>query len=106
MPLPKSPRDENSCTQNLVTTGNAAAPLTGGSSERKVLHNYHDHGHIACNSEGEKNLHVESRINNHRGKVTPSFPQKLHLMLSEVEGCGSTDIISWSDLAMFRLCLL
>jgi hypothetical protein len=38
--------------------------------------------------------------------VTPSFPEKLHLMLSEVEGCGSTDIISWSDLATFRLCLL
>ena len=106
MPLLKSPWDDNSCTQNLVTTGSAAAPSTGGSSGRKVLHNYHDHGHITYNSEGEKNLHVECRINNHRGKVTPSFPEKLHLMLSEVEGCGSTDIISWSDLATFRLCLL
>jgi hypothetical protein len=106
MQLLKIPWDDNSCTQNLVTTGSAAAPSTGGSSGRKVLHNYHDHGHITYNSEGEKNLHVECRINNHRGKVTPSFPEKLHLMLSEVEGCGSTDIISWSDLATFRLCLL
>jgi hypothetical protein len=76
-------------------TGSTAAPSTGGGSGRKVLHNYHDHGHIAYNSEVKKNLHVESRKNNHRGKVTPSFPEKLHLMLSEVEGSGLTDIISW-----------
>jgi hypothetical protein len=94
------------CTQNLVTTGSATAPLTGGSSGRKVLHNYHDHGHITYHSEGEKHICVESRINNHQGKVNPSFPEKLHLMLSEMEGCGLTDAISWSDLAAFCLCLL
>ncbi len=53
-----------------------------------------------------RNIYALKGINNHRGKVTPSFPKKLHLMLSEVEGCGSTDIISWSDLATFHLCLL
>ena len=83
------------CTQNLVMTGSTAAPSTGGGSGRKVLHDYHDHGHIAYNSEVEKNLHVESRNNNHRGKVPSSFPEKLHLMLSEVEGSGLTDIVSW-----------
>jgi hypothetical protein len=92
---PKSPQDDNTCTQNSVMTGPTAAPTTGGGSGRKVLHDYHDHGHIAYNSEVEKNLHVESRNNNHRGKVPSSFPEKLHLMLSEVEGSGLTDIVSW-----------
>ena len=95
MQLLKSPWDDNSCTQNLVTTGSGIGALTGGSSERKVLHNYHDYGHITYNSEGEKHIFVESRINNHRGNVTPSFPKKLHLMLSEVESGGLMDIISW-----------
>jgi hypothetical protein len=37
--------------------------------------------------------------------VTPSFPEKLHLMLSEVEGSGLTDIISWWEPATLCLCV-
>jgi hypothetical protein len=78
-------------------SGPTAAFSTGavGSGGRKVLHDYHDHGHVAYNSEAEKNLHMEIRINNPRGKVTFSFPEKLHMVLSGVEGIGLTDIVSW-----------
>jgi hypothetical protein len=78
-------------------SGSAAtfSPGVVGSGGRKVLHDYQDHGHIAYNSEGEKNPHVDIRNNNPRGKVISSFPMKLHLMLLQVEGSCFTDIISW-----------
>ena len=87
---PKSPHNDSMSEP-------AAAFSTGvvGSGGRKVLHDYHDHGQVAYNSEAKKNLHIEIRVNNPRGKVTSSFPEKLHLMLSEVEGIGLTDIVSW-----------
>jgi hypothetical protein len=79
-------------------SGSASAFSTdGGSGGRKVLHNYHDHGHIAYNSEAEKNLRIETRNNNPPDKML-SFPEKLHMMLSQEEGsglAGSAGIISW-----------
>ena len=61
---------------------------------KKILHNYHDHANVT-KTDTDTDLQCGDERNGPTGRVTFSFPMKLHFMLSEVEESGLRHIVSW-----------
>jgi hypothetical protein len=77
----------NNTTNNVPTM--IVPPL--GTSEDKVVHNYHDH---ASDADGDYDLHRIVQSVGGSG-VEQSFPMKLHYCLNEIELDGLAHIVSW-----------
>jgi hypothetical protein len=65
-----------------------------------VEHDYHDHYHDPIKMEApiiEPEVEDEGskKRRGHRGGVATPFPEKLHYMLSKMDGEGTTGIVTW-----------
>lgn len=71
----------------------ACSPNDG--ERRKVLHNYHDHAHVAYPHDADVEKRRDDKRKGPRGGVSVPFPTKLHVMLSKVEEDGLSHIVTW-----------